>query len=60
MVEQLLATRPEHERERLGAEFGRLMTTNGVQRGLDRPNRGRFRKNMLGFLTSVRGFLQSK
>lgn len=60
MVQQLLASRTEAERTRLSAEFGSLMGTGGIGRGLDRANRGKFRKNMLGFLTSVRGFLHSK
>ena len=33
------------------------VTANGVDRTFTRPNKGKFRKNMLAFVSSARAFL---
>jgi hypothetical protein len=57
MVASIVSKRPEEQRERLQLEFQNLVIRNELGKTLDRENRGKFRKNMLSFLSSVRSFI---
>ncbi|XP_066370487.1 uncharacterized protein [Miscanthus floridulus] len=47
-------------KSRLATVFHNLTSSNNLSSSLDRPNRQRFRKNLLSFLADVSGFMQIK
>jgi hypothetical protein len=47
-------------KSRLATAFHNLTSSNNLSSSLDRPNRQRFRKNLLSFLVDVSSFMQIK
>ncbi|PWZ52067.1 Phosphoenolpyruvate carboxylase 1 [Zea mays] len=47
-------------KSRLATAFHNLTSSNNLSSSLDRPNRQRFRKNLLSFMADVSGFMQIK
>jgi hypothetical protein len=47
-------------KSRLATAFHNLTSSNNLSSALDRPNRQRFRKNLLSFLVDISSFMQVK